>query len=464
MHVEKWFYRTEYRFVKHCYDRIDMRPGSETEQRLIDSLLASCDVSNTTEAIRAIAILAIAIQWIASHVSKVTNHVIKNKPMYSRGQNWVLRDEVNESCNFQHQFKKMHQLMTGMITIFKEYSTNELHPYFKHGDKLIPLQEQIRVLALESTGFWRPPYNQEEDEVVRGLGFGLDDVEVKSSVWHDALKQYHDGFLPKLWSLTVSLRELVLVFGDNGQYSRSVTLEIVKRFPPESKKRHQAILRLEQEGRAGKSTVYQQLKSESELNMIIYDEGKRFQRQQPINDMSHQGCPGHILLDLCPVQTTLNEISNPNWMRAKKCQFETAHVTMGLFSPKCHDLYYISVGSCKDDRVRYYFCPRRFPPPYDANKMWDCDSFNRLKWYIRHCSEKAKSPVYCNGGKGGKTRRFRCNRKNIDGKGCKFAFSVFCDLVHGYYINFHDFSGCPVNHLKHDLHKSHRTCNVATNN
>ena len=30
----------------------------------------------------------------------------------------------------------------------------------------------------------------------------------------------------------MSLRELVLVFGDNGQYSRSIALEIVKRFPP----------------------------------------------------------------------------------------------------------------------------------------------------------------------------------------------------------------------------------------
>ena len=58
--------------------------------------------------------------------------------------------------------------MTGTIRVFKKYSIDESHPYFKHGDKLIQLQEQIRLLALESTGFWRPPYNQ-EDEVVRGL-------------------------------------------------------------------------------------------------------------------------------------------------------------------------------------------------------------------------------------------------------------------------------------------------------
>lgn len=194
--------------------------------------------------------------------------------------------------------------------------------------------------------------------------------------------------------------------------------------------------------------------------MIIYDEGRRSHRQQ-FKDMSYQNCPGHILLDLCPVQTFQNEISDPEWTRAKKCKFETALVTVGLFSPKCYDLFSISIFTAWSDH-QFYFCPRRFPPPYDANKMWDCESFSRLKWYIRHCSEKGKSPVYCNGGHGGKTRRFRCNRKSVHGKGCKFAFSVFCDLVHGYYINLHDFSGCPVNCFMHDLHKSHGKCHVAT--
>lgn len=109
--VSEWRCSAEYRlFAKHCYDFADIISGTET-QRLIDSSLASCDVSNAKEAIRTIANLATTIQLITSHVSKVTNCVTKNKARYSRGQLRGFLDEVNEMCNFQHQFKKMHALM-----------------------------------------------------------------------------------------------------------------------------------------------------------------------------------------------------------------------------------------------------------------------------------------------------------------------------------------------------------------
>ena len=128
--------------------------------------------------------------------------------------------------------------------------------------------------------------------------------------------------------------------------------------------------------------------------MIVHDEWRRKRRHYP----------GNILIDLCPVETTLNEISNPEWMRAKMCRIETAHVTMDIFSPQCYDLSLIQFW----DNYRFYFCPRRFPPPYDVNNMWDCESFDHLRWYIKHCSEKGCSPVYYNGGNEGLTRRFRC--------------------------------------------------------
>ena len=45
-----------------------------------------------------------------------------------------------------------------------------------------------------------------------------------------------------MYSLAVSLRNLVLLFDDTGKYSRSITLTIVKMFPPGSPEQRQAIL------------------------------------------------------------------------------------------------------------------------------------------------------------------------------------------------------------------------------
>ena len=182
--------------------------------------------------------------------------------------------------------------------------------------------------------------------------------------------------------------------------------------------------------------------------MIVHDEWRRKRRHYP----------GNILIDLCPVETTLNEISNPEWMRAKMCRIETAHVTMDIFSPQCYDLSLIQFW----DNYRFYFCPRRFPPPYDVNNMWDCESFDHLRWYIKHCSEKGCSPVYYYGGNEGLTRRFRCTRTNRNGKGCKFGFSVSCDMLHGYYITFHSSSRCKMSQLEHDCPGSlHDICQRA---
>jgi len=420
---------TELRFRKYHYSLADAMCGIGNQ---LDRALASCsNASNTKEALRTVAIFATVVQCMTSHISGVTNHIIhiikegyscfESSTCSERQKNWTVL--TNEGCNFQHQFEKMHELMAGLISVFSEYSTDNLHPYFHHQSKLTLLQEQLKLLAVNSTGYLQPPYNQESKLPV---------MEVK---------RYQDEFLPRLYSLAMSLRNLVLVFDDTGKYSRSITLAIVKRFPLGSPERRQAILRLEQDGRAARASVYEELRSK--FPMIVYDEWKRPVRQR-VRNVSFAGCPGRILMDLCPIRTTLCEISDPD------IRCEAAHMTMGIFSPRCYDLDSISHQRWKD--LQFYFCPRRFPPPYDANHMWDCDSSSRLKWYIKHCSEKGGSPVFYNGGTGG-TRRFRCTKRNAEGKKCKFGFSVRCDLIDGYYISFHSSSGCKVNHLLHDLHK-----------
>lgn len=409
--VDQWSLEGERSFIRHRYNLADATEDVVIfeHRRCINNILASCDVSNPTQAIRTVAVLATTFQFITSHISKVTAHIINNEAIYRRipesQDEWpILLKSAHRNCLFTAQFWKMLDLMEGLIKAFKEYSTDDSHPYFEHRSKLVPLRNRLRRGCLQtySSGFQHPMYTNTYQ--VHGIA---------ASVRH-----YREEILPELHSSAVSLRGLVLVFNDIGKYSRSLTLEIVKRFPPGSPKRHEAILLLDQQGRAARSSVYEELKSESECNnMIIHDEWKRSHRHSTVYS------PGCILIDLCPVLTTMSEIS-------KRCRFETAHVTMDIFSPQCHCLR--SIYHRKG--YRYYFCPRRFPPPYDADKIWDCESFNRLMWYIKHCSKKADSPVYYNGGKGGLSRRFLCTRKNRARKGCKYGFSVSCDMLHGYYI------------------------------
>lgn len=72
--------------------------------------------------------------------------------------------------------------------------------------------------------------------------------------------------------MVLSLRELVLVFNEDGRYSKSITLKIVKRFPSGSPERRQAILQLDEEGRAAKASVYEELKKISlRLSMMSGD-------------------------------------------------------------------------------------------------------------------------------------------------------------------------------------------------
>jgi len=164
-----------------------------------------------------------------------------------------------------------------------------------------------------------------------------------------SVKHYRDAVLPSFHGWAVLLRDLVLVFCCIGKYSRSITLQIVKRSPPGSTERHKKILQLDQDGRAAKASVYEKLKSESKYNMVVHDEWRRKRRHYP----------GNILIDLCPVETTLNEISNPEWMRAKMCRIETAHVTMDIFSPQCYDLSLIQFW----DNTRFYFVQDDFHLP-----------------------------------------------------------------------------------------------------
>mmetsp|Transcript_23778 Transcript_23778/g.54463 ORF Transcript_23778/g.54463 Transcript_23778/m.54463 type:complete len:453 (+) Transcript_23778:355-1713(+) len=413
-------YRVKSRLTKQSYSYTNAISQIGKE---MDALLELCDnASNTTQALRTIAIIATAIQFMTLHISKVTNYVIHvinegHSSFFKRhgGLLHICIELMNERCNCQHQFQKMIELMTGLISVFSEYSTDNLHPYFDHKNMLIHMKGQLLLWAQHSTGFLQPPHNRQTNPTI---------LEIK---------RYQEEYLPQFYSMVLSLRELVLVFNEDGRYSKSITLKIVKRFPSGSPERRQAILQLDEEGRAAKASVYEELKKD--FPTIVYDEWRRRVRQ------TKYSC---ILLDLHPVLADSH--------------FKDSYPTMGIFSPKCHDIYNINLCESLHKSQRYYFCPRRFPPPYDGNKMWDCDSSRRLVWYVKHCAEKGGSPVFCNGGTGG-TRRFRCTKRTIEGKKCRFGFTVCCDLVHGYYISFHNHSsGCKVNHLKHDQHKSNKYC------
>ncbi|EJK51329.1 hypothetical protein THAOC_29506, partial [Thalassiosira oceanica] len=146
---------------------------------------------------------------------------------------WSVRlDKANSVCNFL-RVRKLHELVEGLIKAFEEYSTDDCHPYFEHKSKLVQLRDELRFKHTHFLGFRRQPY-----------AYTYQVYGIAASV-----RQYRDAVLPELHSWAVSLRELVLVFDDVGKYSRSITLGIVKRFPPGSPKRYEVIIRLDQEHR-----------------------------------------------------------------------------------------------------------------------------------------------------------------------------------------------------------------------
>ena len=129
----------------------------------------------------------------------------------------------------------------------------------------------------------------------------------------------------------------------------------------------------------------------------------------------------------------------------------------------------ISPPETKTQTCRLYFCPRKYPPPVDANKGACSKVFKELRNKIRKESKASGSPVVCNGG-GKNKRRFICAhnkrktrapKQDIDDKVsgvsnfiqkpktyCNFQFEIQWD-EHGYYIQLltHrlvlNCSGCP---------------------
>ncbi|EJK58335.1 hypothetical protein THAOC_21552 [Thalassiosira oceanica] len=81
---------------------------------------------------------ATTFQFATSHISKVTDHIIKNVAIYNE---WSVRlDKANSVCNFLH-VRKLHELVEGLIKAFEEYSTDD-------GVKLIEDEEPGRFPAL----------------------------------------------------------------------------------------------------------------------------------------------------------------------------------------------------------------------------------------------------------------------------------------------------------------------------
>ena len=163
--MDNWSVEGEHRLTKHRYNCRDATRFCSEHRTQIDSILASCDVSNKDQAIRTVAILATTLQLVASHISKVTDHVIKNEAMYRRmpgSRDDVFSDlllKADSGCKFPLQFKKMFELTEGLLEVFQKYSTDDLHPCFEHMSKLIPLRDWLRLYSIwRRAGATRHPW------------------------------------------------------------------------------------------------------------------------------------------------------------------------------------------------------------------------------------------------------------------------------------------------------------------
>ena len=79
-------------------------------------------------------------------------------------------------------------------------------------------------------------------------------------------------------------------------------------------------------------------------------------------------------------------------------------------------------GERKDERL--YFSPLQFPTPVDLNEAGKCASFQALKTYIKHASQKAGSPVTSRTACGG-YKVFLCQHSQK----CNYQFWVKWDSM-----------------------------------
>ena len=98
-------------------------------------------------------------------------------------------------------------------------------------------------------------------------------------------------------------------------------------------------------------------------------------------------------------------------------------------------------GERKDERL--YFSPLQFPTPVDLNEAGKCASFQALKTYIKHASQKEGSPVTSRTVCGG-YKVFLCQHSQK----CNYQFWVKWDM-YGYYIHHYNhatttYVGCPI--------------------
>jgi len=398
------------------------------------------NVYNDNVATRRLFSISISVQSLAHRIKDDVmemQSVIKSNGRGEALSNQIISIRQRISSAIRLSLKDPSKLgtITELIRLvsinFNKYSGADFkhHPFYLHTNKLNDIR--TRIIELLSNTLKRLN-NDNPADIIEGGEYCLHTL------------------IPKMWKEYHNLQMLIIVLERDGYYNKLVATQIVQSFPKGSNERPLVASKLRQEGRIPSEKSMRTQLQWCETQLDCCEMGKPIINQRWNNKRGRKRKSkaidcwiGTLLMDLYPVEMIKSEIRNPY-----RGELMTPIITMELFSTAKRVDLCDYLGERKN--VRLYFCPKQFPIPFEYDKSWDSQSFQRVKWFIEYSSMQGDSPVRYNGKERGRAR-FRCMHYK-EGKRCPFSFIVKVDM-YGYYIDIYNeeydtFIGCEFHEHK----------------
>ena len=323
--------------------------------------------------------------------------------------------------------------------VFDVFSNTEYehHPFHWHKSILLGAEAQLRF------------YLNETYMLCKTLNETTDEPEDQMEQLIFTAEHIMYSFIPQLQNITGTIRRLIIV-PQNGYYSKIHASNIALTYRKGTPERRHAINQMVKNRCVPSKKALVELINLRENNEIMFVEEewntKRGRKK------------GYGLVTYCKLEYEDEYFFGRNMLAliAVPCsmlgispgsQGETPKAEIGMLlgaPPKVLDFTeYIDdeQGERKDERL--YFSPLQFPTPVDLNEAGKCASFQALKTYIKHASQKAGSPVTSRTACGG-YKVFLCQHSQK----CNYQFWVKWDM-YGYYIHHYNhatttYVGCPI--------------------
>ena len=318
--------------------------------------------------------------------------------------------------------------------VFDVFSNTEFehHPFHWHKSTLLGVEAQLRFY-LNETYMLCDVLNEVSDE--------SPEDQMKRIIF--TAEHIMCTFIPQLQNITETIRRLIIV-PQNGYYSKTHASNIALTYRKGTPERRHAIKQMVKNRCVpSRDALYEVINlRENNEYMFVEEEwstkgGRKGYGMVAACDWEDGYFLGENMLALIPVPCSMLGIS-------PGCLEDNPKAEIGMLlgaPPKVLEFTQYIDGKQEDD-VRLYFSPLQFPTPVDLKEAGKCASFQRLKTYIEHASQKAGSPVICRTECGG-YKVFLCKHSQK----CNYQFWVKWDM-YGYYIHHYNhvtdkYVGCP---------------------